>query len=162
MGFLVLTAREMKESSFTCAIFRAVFDFCSSFFAPQPHRNAFYAGYCDANTGFPAKWRLKNKRRNSILMTRHEPDQGICSACDWLKHIFHAGWPIRSTTQIWVVTRHQYGISALVFRLTPVVALQNVGCLLCVQFGIGYSEKNRENFARNCFLAKEKEALMKM
>ena len=31
--------------SFTCAIFRAVFDSCSSFFAPKPHRNACYAGY---------------------------------------------------------------------------------------------------------------------
>ena len=31
--------------SFTCAIFRAVFDPCSSFFAPKPHGNAFYAGY---------------------------------------------------------------------------------------------------------------------
>ena len=30
--------------SFTCAIFRAVFDSCSSFFAPKPHRNACYAG----------------------------------------------------------------------------------------------------------------------
>ena len=31
--------------TFTCAIFRAVFDSCSSFFAPKPHRNACYAGY---------------------------------------------------------------------------------------------------------------------
>ena len=31
--------------SFTCAIFRAVFDFRSSFFAPKPHGNACYAGY---------------------------------------------------------------------------------------------------------------------
>ena len=30
--------------SFTCAIFRAVLDSCSSFFAPKPHRNACYAG----------------------------------------------------------------------------------------------------------------------
>ena len=30
---------------FTCAIFRAVFHSCSSFFAPKPHRNACYAGY---------------------------------------------------------------------------------------------------------------------
>ena len=28
--------------------------------------------------------------------------------------ISHAAWPIRGSTQIWVVTRHQYGISALV------------------------------------------------
>ena len=35
------------------------------------------------------------------------------SASDRLKQISHAVQPIRSTTQIWVVTRHQYGISAL-------------------------------------------------
>ena len=37
----------------------------------------------DATTRFTAKKRLKNERRNSILMTRHYPDRG--SACDWLK-----------------------------------------------------------------------------
>ena len=66
----------------------------------------------DATTGFPAKWRLRNERRNSILMTRHYPDLG--SASDWLNQISHAARPIRRTTQISVVTRHQYGISALV------------------------------------------------
>ena len=45
------------------------------------------------------------KRRNSILMTRHYPDEG--SASDWLKQISLAARPIRGTTQIWVVTRHQ-------------------------------------------------------
>ena len=45
-------------------------------------------------------------------MTCHYPDLG--SASDWLNQISHAARPIRSTTQIWVVTRHQYGISALV------------------------------------------------
>ena len=45
-------------------------------------------------------------------MTRHYPDPG--SAYDWLKQIFLLAQPIRSTTQIWVVTRHQYEISALV------------------------------------------------
>ena len=52
-GFSVLTAREMKREpffptpprSFTCAIFRAVFDSCSSFFTPKPQRSACYAGY---------------------------------------------------------------------------------------------------------------------
>ena len=66
----------------------------------------------DATTSFPAKWRLRNEGRNFILMTRHYPDLG--SASDWLNQISHAARPIRSTTQIWVVTRHQYGISALV------------------------------------------------
>ena len=62
---------------------------------------------------FPTKWRLrKKKRRNSILMTCHYPDLG--GASDWLKQISHATRPIRSTTEIWVVTPHQFGISALV------------------------------------------------
>ena len=42
----------------------------------------------DATTGFPAKWRLRNECRNSILMTRHYPDLG--SASDWLNQISHA------------------------------------------------------------------------
>ena len=45
-------------------------------------------------------------------MTRLYPDPG--SAFDWLTQISHTARPIRSSTQIWVVTRHQYGISALV------------------------------------------------
>ena len=54
----------------------------------------------DATSGFPAKRRLRNEHRNSILMT-----------IGWSKFSLTAQ-PIRSTTQIWVVTRHQYGISA--------------------------------------------------
>jgi len=42
----------------------------------------------DATTGFPTKWRLRNERRSSILMTRHNPDLG--SAPDWLNQISHA------------------------------------------------------------------------
>ena len=37
----------------------------------------------DATSDFPAKWRLRNDLRNSILMRRHYPDLG--SAYDWLK-----------------------------------------------------------------------------
>ena len=47
-------------------------------------------------------------------MTRHYPDLG--SASDWLNQISHEARPIRRTTQIWVVTRHQCGISSLVSR----------------------------------------------
>ena len=43
-------------------------------------------------------------------MTRHYSDLG--SASDWMKQISPAIRPIRTITQIWVVTRHQYGISA--------------------------------------------------
>ena len=68
--------------------------------------------FCNATNGFSAKWSLRNERRNSILMTCHYPDLG--SASDWLKQTSHALWPFRNTTQTWVVTRHQYGISALV------------------------------------------------
>ena len=45
-------------------------------------------------------------------MTRNYPDLG--STSDWWNQISHAARPIRGTTQIWVVTRHQYGTSALV------------------------------------------------
>ena len=55
---------------------------------------------------------LRNERRNSILMTRHYP--GLGSASDWSCRVGNLIQPIRSTTQIWVVTRHQYGISVLV------------------------------------------------
>ena len=40
------------------------------------------------------------------------PDLG--SASDWLNQISHVARPIRSITQILILTRHQYGISALV------------------------------------------------
>ena len=37
----------------------------------------------DATTGFPAKWRLRNECRNSILMTRHYPDLGSDASSVW-------------------------------------------------------------------------------
>ena len=65
-------------------------------------------------------------------MTHHYLD--LSSASDWLKQTFLATRPIRSTTQIWVVMRHQYVISALVsqtsFRGELVVTSQNVDCFL--------------------------------
>ena len=42
-------------------------------------------------------------------MTRHYPDLG--SASDWLSQISRAARPIRNITQVWVVTRDQYGIA---------------------------------------------------
>ena len=45
-------------------------------------------------------------------MTRHCPDLG--SASDWSCRVGNLIQPIRGTTQIWVLTRHQCGISALV------------------------------------------------
>ena len=66
----------------------------------------------------------------SVLMTCYYPDLG--SASDWSCHRGNLLQPIRSTSQIWVITRHQYGISALFlgrhFTGKPVVASRNVGC----------------------------------
>ena len=45
-------------------------------------------------------------------MTRHYPNLG--SASDWSCRVGNLIQPISSTTQIWVVMRHQYGISVLV------------------------------------------------
>ena len=66
----------------------------------------------DATTVSPAKWRLRNERRNSLLMTRHSPD--LVSASDWLCGVGNLIQAIRGTTQIWGLTRHQYGIFVLV------------------------------------------------
>ena len=61
------------------------------------------SSFRDATTGFP---------RNDVwepcteipYWWRQSPDLG--NASDWLKQISHAARPIRSTTQIWVVTLH--------------------------------------------------------
>ena len=84
----------------------------------------------DATTGFPAKWLLRNERRNSILMTRHYPNLG--SASDWLCGVGNLIQPIRSTTQIWIVTRIEFLRSFFRRQLAgkPVVASPNVGCFL--------------------------------
>ena len=52
------------------------------------------------------------KHRNSLLITRHYQDMGSFSDCSC--RVGNLIQPVRSTTQIWVVTRHQYGISSLV------------------------------------------------
>ena len=66
----------------------------------------------NATNGFPTKRRLRNKCRNFILRWRVTTQWG--STPDWLKQISQVAQPIRSSTQICVVTHHQYGISVLV------------------------------------------------
>ena len=51
--------------------------------------------FVDATTGFPAKWRLRNERRNSILMTRHYPDLGSASDC-MVENLLQ---PVKNTAQ---------------------------------------------------------------
>ena len=70
------------------------------------------------------------ERRNSMLMARHYQDLGTDS--DWSCCVWNLLQQIRSTTQIWVVRRHQCGISALVsqtsFHGKPLVESRNVVC----------------------------------
>ena len=76
----------------------------------QPEKTA---NIYDATTGFPGKWHLRNGCSNSILMTHRCP--GLGSDSDWSCREGNLLQPISSsTTQIWVVMRLQYGISALV------------------------------------------------
>ena len=52
----------------------------------------------DATTGFPAKWRLRNERRNSILRTRRFPHLG--SASDWSCRVGNLFQPVRSASSV--------------------------------------------------------------
>ena len=66
-------------------------------------------------------------------MIHHYPDMG--SASDWLCHVGILLQPIRSSTQMFEVTCHQYWISAVVSqtsfcRETGVGKLQNVSFFL--------------------------------
>ena len=57
---------------------------------------------------------LNTRKAISRLRKQRHFTKNQGSASDWLNHISRAAGPIRSTTQNWLVTRHQYGISALV------------------------------------------------
>ena len=72
------------------------------------------SGILRCHRWFPCKIMSEKQHRNSILMTRHYSDLG--SASNRLKQISYTARPIRSTTQVWVVMPHQYGISALASR----------------------------------------------
>ena len=54
-------------------------------------------------------------------MTCHHPD--LASASDWSLRMGILLQPIRSTTQIWVVKRHQYRISSLVSHTSSRVGI---------------------------------------
>ena len=67
------------------------FCFCFCFFFVRIAKLAIGMGkqqtFRDPHTGFPMKWRLRNKHRNSIVIMRHHPD--LDSASDWMKQIFN-------------------------------------------------------------------------
>ena len=61
---------------------------------------------------FPRQMTSENRAQKFHTYEASLPDLG--STSDWLNLISHAARPIKSATQILVVTRHLYGISALV------------------------------------------------
>ena len=62
---------------------------------------------------FPREMTSEQASGNPIRKTRHYLDVG--SAFDWSKQISLAARQIRSTTQIWVATRHHYRVCARCF-----------------------------------------------
>ena len=49
-----------------------------------------------------------------LVSRRNDVWENLDSALDWSRRVRNLPQPIRNTTQIWVVTSHQYGISELV------------------------------------------------
>ena len=89
----------------------------------------------NTTTRFTSKWRLRNERRNSRLMTSHCLDLG--SVSDWSCRLGNLFQPIRSTTQIWkksqeIVLLHVTGYKLLNFCINDfswVTSLRQVGRL---------------------------------
>ena len=82
-------------------------------------------------------------------MTRHRPDLG--GASDWSCRMGNLSQPIRSTTQIWVAKRYQYGISVLVSQ-TSFGGETSGGVTKCRLFSqAGQVNKNQiqENIAKS-------------
>ena len=76
-------------------------------------------------------------------MKRHYTDLG--STSDWLKQVSQAALPTGRTTQIWVVTRNQFGISALVSQTS--IRGETVGgvskCPLSQAIVLPFRERNQ-------------------
>ena len=82
--------------------------------------------FSDATTGIPARWRLRNERRNSILMVCHYPDLDSASDC-WKFH------PISSTASgLWHIISMGFLLSFLRrnFAGKQVLASPNIGYFL--------------------------------
>ena len=97
-----------------------------------------------ATTGFPAKWRLRNDCRNSILMMCHYLD--LCSASDWSCHqricFNQSEAPSRSGEWHVISMEFLQSFLSLHFKVKPVMALRNVGCFLKLE--IAPCENNEE------------------
>ena len=105
--------------------------------------------FCGTSNGLPVKWRLRNERRNSILITCHFPHLGWCF---WLvENLLH---PIRSTIQIWVVTHYQHGLSVFVPQ-TPFRGDTRgwvAKCSLFSQANLAILKKQRKQTKQNTYI----------
>ena len=61
---------------------------------------------------------MKSEKRVHKFHTDDLSYPDLDCGCDWLNQISHAALPIRNTTQIKVMTRHKYEISALVSQMS--------------------------------------------
>ena len=120
----------------------------------------------DATTGFPAKWRLRNEHRNSILMTRHYPNLG--SASDWSCRVGNLIQPIRSNTPIWVVTRHQYDcLNQISHAARPIRSthytkvLSSHTSIIATLYGMAWSNSLVRNFKNFKIVLSELQGLKK-
>ena len=94
--------------------------------------------FCDVTTGFPAKWRLRNERSNSILMTCYYSDrvdrligraerdiiclnQSVSLPRSGYYRVISMDWFLRS-----YLRRHLMG--------KPVLSLQIIGCFFRLAF----------------------------
>ena len=61
------------------AIFQQAWENRQHFVMPPMGKNNLrkLTPFCDATIGFPVKWHRRNECRNSILMTRHQPDLAL-------------------------------------------------------------------------------------
>ena len=118
LELLDLTSTGVGHKRFVIYFFGSNFSFFLSFFLMHVGRHLWRKNSVKSSRisrrhhWFPAKWLPRNDWRNSILMMLHYPD--LSSAFDSLCFVGNVLQPIRFTSQIRVVTRHQYGISALV------------------------------------------------
>ena len=91
----------------------------ATFVSLYPHGLKNQPTFRDDTTGFPAKWRLRNECRNSILMTCHYPDLG--SASDWLKICFSKPFLRRFAGKPVEAWRNVRKITSLFFSLFMVI-----------------------------------------
>ena len=88
--------------------------------------------FWDATTGFPAKWCLRNTRKIPYWWRVNRQIWVVLAASDWLTQISPAARPIGSTSQLRVVTCHQYEFLRSFLRRNfegkPMVASCFSGC----------------------------------